>query len=118
MCEFSVYDAGDPSQRIAEDIVRATTREGSLVVSKVLGESLTLDNALLVELDVSKERMMVSRSPLVGNLAKLIELTLNFKKNPTPDLYKKILALWEKTKSEGDSIIRSLRGKKQSTKSL
>ena len=112
MCEFSVYDVSDPSKRIAEDIVRATAREGSLVVSKILGESLTLDNTLVVELDVSKERMMVSRSPLIGNLARLVELTLNFKKTPTPDLYKMILALWEKTKSDGDSVIRALKSKK------
>jgi len=109
MCEFSVYDVDNPSQRIAEDIVMATAREGRLVVSKILGESLTLDNALVVELDVSKERLMILRSPFVGNLARLNEMTLRFKKNPTAALYKKILALWEKTKSEGDSIVRSLK---------
>jgi predicted RNA-binding protein len=100
-----------PSQRIAEDIVRATLREGNLVVSKILGESITLDNALVVEIDVSKERLMISRSPLLSSLAKLVELTLNFKKDPSAELHNKILTLWEKVKSDGDSIIRSLRRK-------
>jgi predicted RNA-binding protein len=111
VCEFAVYDVGDPSKRIAEDIVKATEREGNLVIRKILGESLTLDNTLVVELDVSKERLMVSRSPLIGNVAKLVELTLNFKKNPTADLRKRILALWKKTKSDGDSVIRTLKEK-------
>lgn len=111
MCEFSVYDVDDPSKRIAEDIIKATAREGNLVIRKILGESLTLDNALVVELDVSKEKLMISHSPLIGNMAKLVELTSNFKKSPTADLRKKILALWEKTKSDGDSVIRSLREK-------
>jgi predicted RNA-binding protein len=111
MCEFSVYDVSDPSKRVAEDIVRATARGGSLVISKILGESMTIDDATVVEIDVSKERLMVSRSPLVGSVTQLIELTTNFQKNPSADLHKKILALWDKAKSEGDSIVRSLRGK-------
>lgn len=72
---------------------------------------MTLDNALIVELDVSKEKLMVSRSPLVANVAKLVELTLNFKKNPTADMRKRILALWEKTKSDGDTFVRALKEK-------
>jgi predicted RNA-binding protein len=111
MCEFSVYDVSDPEKRIAEDIVKATEREGNLVIRKILGESSTLDNALVVDLDVSKERLLVSRSPLIGNMARFVELTSNFEKNPTSDLYKKILAFWNKVKSDGESVIRSLKDK-------
>ncbi|WXG46032.1 MAG: hypothetical protein WED05_05115 [Candidatus Atabeyarchaeum deiterrae] len=112
MCEFSVYDVNDPSKKIAEDIVRATIRDGSLVASKVLGESLALDNTIILDVDVSRERMLVSRSPLVKNIFKLTELTSDFKKNPSIKLQSEISVLWEQTKSEGDSLMKSMKIKK------
>jgi hypothetical protein len=106
-----VYDIDDPSKRIAEDIVKATTRNGCLTMRKVLGESTTVDNAAILEVDVSKEQMIVSRVPLLGNLFKLAELVSNYEKNPSANLYEKILIQWTDTKSEGDLALKSLKKK-------
>jgi predicted RNA-binding protein len=112
MCEFTVYDTDDPSRRIAEDIVKATTKNGHLTIRKVLGESMTLENAAILEVDVSKEQMIVSRSPLLGNISILVELVSDYKKNPSSSLYERILALWNQAKSDGDSTVKSLKTKK------
>jgi hypothetical protein len=112
MCEFTVYDVSNPSQKIADDIVRATTKSGNLVVSKVLGESLTLRNSLILEVNVSKEQMLVSQSQLAGNLASLVELTSEYRRNPSPKLYDEIVRSWEQTKNQGDAFIKSLKTRK------
>jgi predicted RNA-binding protein len=111
MCEFTVYDRDDPSKRIAEDIVKATTKNGCLTIRKVLGESITLENAAILEVDVSKEQMIVTRFPFLGNIARLVELVSDYKKNPSPGLYERILALWNQARSEGDSAVKSLKKK-------
>jgi hypothetical protein len=112
MCEFTVYDVSNPSQKITDEIVRATTRSGNLVVSKVLGESLTLRNSMILEVNVSKEQMLVSQSPLAGNLASLVELTSEYRKSPSPKLYDEIVRSWEQTKNQGDTFIKSLKTRK------
>lgn len=112
MCEFTVCDAGNPSQKITDDIVRASVKKGSLVVSKILGESLTLPNSMILEVNVSKEQMLISQSPLVGNFTTLVELISEFRKNPTPKLYNEIVMSWKEAKSQGDSLIESLKAGK------
>lgn len=111
MCEFKVYDIDDQSKIIAEDIVKATTRNGSLTMRKVLGESTTLDNGAIIEVDVSKERMIVSNFPLLGSMFKLVELISDHKKNPSASTYEKILSQWTHIKSEGDLALKSLKKK-------
>jgi hypothetical protein len=112
MCEFTVYDVSSPSQKIAVDIVRATTKNGNLVVSKVLGESMTIRNSLILEVNVSKEQMLVSQSQLAGSLACLVELTSEYRKNASPKLYDEIVRSWEQTKNQGDTFIKSLKTRK------
>ncbi|WXG43423.1 MAG: CooT family nickel-binding protein [Promethearchaeati archaeon SRVP18_Atabeyarchaeia-1] len=111
MCEFTVYDKDDPSKRIAEDIVKATMKNGCLTIRKVLGDSMTLENAVILEVDVSKEQMIISRLPFLGDIAKLVELFSNYRKDPSPTAYQKIVSQWEQAKSEGDSAVRSLKNK-------
>lgn len=108
MCEFTVYDAGNPSQKITDDIVRASVKNRSLVVSKILGESLTLPNSMILEVNVSKEQMLISQSPLVGNFTSLVELISEFRKHPSSKLYNEIVKSWNQAKSQGDSLLESL----------
>jgi hypothetical protein len=112
MCEFTVYDESNPSQKITDDIVRARTKSGNLVVNKVLGESLTLQNSMILEVNVSKEQMLISQSPLVGNFTTLVESISEFRKHPSPKLYDEIVRAWDQAKSQGDSLIKSLKTKK------
>lgn len=109
MCEFTVYEEGNPAQKIADDIVRARTRSGTLVVNKILGESLTLQNSMILEVNVSKEQMLISQSPLVGNFTELLESISEFRKRPSPKLCEEIVRAWDRMKSQGDSLIRSLK---------
>jgi hypothetical protein len=111
LCEFKVYDKDDLSNRISEDIVKATTKNGSLTIKKVLGESTTLDNAAILEVDVSKEQMIITKVPLLGNVFRLVELLSDYKKNPSTSLYEKIAAHWTRTKSEGDLTLKMLKKK-------
>jgi predicted RNA-binding protein len=109
MCEFTVYDLEQPSKRIAEDIVKATTRNGCLTLRKVLGESTTLNGAAILEVDVSKEQMITVSVPLLGSIFKLVELLSSYKKNPTSSLYERISSQWTQAKSEGDLALKSLK---------
>jgi len=112
MCEFTVFEESNPAQKIADDIVKARTKKGALVVSKVMGESLTLQNSMILEVNVSKEQMLISQSPLVGNFTELVESISEFKKHPSPKLYDEIVGTWDKAKSQGDSLVKSLKTRK------
>jgi hypothetical protein len=112
MCEFTVFEESNPAERIADDIVRARTKNGSLVVSKVMGESLTLQDSMILEVNVSKEQMLISKSPLVGSLTALVESISEFRKHPSPKLYDEIVTAWDRAKSQGDSLLKSLKNRK------
>jgi hypothetical protein len=101
----------DQSRMIAEDIVKATTRNGSLTMRKVLGESTTLENGAILEVDVSKEQMTVSKAPLLGSMFKLVELISDHKKNPSASTYDRMMSHWTHMKSEGDLALKSLKNK-------
>jgi hypothetical protein len=112
MCEFTVFEESNPTQKIADDIVKASTKNGALIVSKVMGESLTMQDSMIVEVNVSKEQMLVSQSPLVGNFTALVESISEFKRHPSNKLYEEIVGAWDKAKSQGDSLVKSLRARK------
>jgi len=112
MCEFTVFEESNPAQKIADDIVKARTKNGALVVSKVMGESMTLQNSMILEVNVSREQMLISQSPLVGNFTELVQSISEFKKHPSPKLYDEIVSEWDKAKSQGDSLVKSLKTRK------
>jgi hypothetical protein len=111
MCEFTVFEESNPAQKIADDIVKARTKNGALVISKVMGESLTLKDSMILEVNVSKEQMLISQSPLVGNFTALVDSISEFRKHPSRKLYDEIVSAWGKAKSQGDSLIKSLKTK-------
>jgi predicted RNA-binding protein len=112
MCEFTVYEESNLGEKIADDIVRARTKSGNLVINKVLGESMTLQNTMILEVNVSKEQMLISQSPLVGNLTALVESISEFRKHPSPKLYDEIAKAWDQAKTQGDTLVKSLKTKK------
>ena len=112
MCEFTVFEESNPTQKIADDIVKARSRNGTLVISKVMGESQTLQNSMILEVNVSKEQMLISQSPMVGDFTALVESISEFRRHPSAKLYDEIVNAWDKAKSQGDSLVKSLKTRK------
>ena len=109
MCEFTVYEESNLAEKIADDIVRARAKSGNLVINKVLGESMTLQNTMILEVNVSKEQMLISQSPLIGNLTSMVEMISEYRKHPSAKSYDEIVRVWNQTKSQGESLVKSLK---------
>lgn len=58
MCEFKVFLDGE---LVFEDVVYARSEGGRVVLTNVLGVSKVLEGCAIAEVDVSKERLVLSR---------------------------------------------------------
>jgi len=61
MCEFTVYLKKDNKEEVvAEDILYAKNTEGKVVLKPILGNQVIIDNAIIIEVDVEAERLVLS----------------------------------------------------------
>tara|TARA_B100000315_G_C14272760_1_gene449421 strand:- start:224 stop:436 length:213 start_codon:yes stop_codon:yes gene_type:complete len=61
MCEFTVYLKKDNKEEVvAEDILYAKNTEGKVVLKPILGNQVVIDNAIIIEVDVESERLVLS----------------------------------------------------------
>lgn len=58
MCEFKVFLEGE---LIFEDVVYARLESNRVVLVNVLGVSKVVENCVIVEVDVPRERLVLSR---------------------------------------------------------
>ncbi len=63
MCEFKVFlKSGGREDAVAEDIVYARVENGSIILKGVLGDSVKVENAEILEVDVEAERLILSKT--------------------------------------------------------
>ena len=71
MCEFKVYLN---NTEILEDVVRVKYVDGKMELTTVLGEKKELEDAMIIQVDVSKERLEVIQNSMIGALLKFLRL--------------------------------------------
>lgn len=95
---------GGEAREVAEDIVYVKLGEQNLVLRDVLGRSKILEDALVEELDVSKESLTLVKAPLLLKAAKFLSL---YNAALSSGKYDQRMELaWEEVKAEGDRCIR------------
>ena len=79
MCEFKIIKKNDGSQ-IGEDIVILNyTEENKLVFKDILGTSIQLDSALILDVNTLNQTCVVLENPLVKNFVALTKNISNKK---------------------------------------
>ena len=105
MCEFKVAIEND-QQILAENIVKAFYEGNKLKLVNVLGETVRLENAIISEIDVSKEEMKILKHPLLGATLMFLTVFLNCQNKTTYDPL--VEELWNRVKSLGELMLREL----------
>lgn len=69
MCEFKVFKKVDGEERsIAWDIVRFGIEDGRLALYDIVGSRKVLDDSLVSDLNVGRERIDILQAPRIGKL--------------------------------------------------
>ncbi|MEM4165470.1 MAG: CooT family nickel-binding protein [Nitrososphaerales archaeon] len=105
MCELKVSLKEDgKSVEVAQDVIYVKLSEQNLILRDVLGSSKIVEGALVEELDISKESLILLKSPLLTKVARFLSI-LNTSIS-TRRYDQSIEAAWEDVKAEGDRCIR------------
>lgn len=63
MCEFKVFvKRSGHEEAVAEDIVYAKAEGSSIILKDVLGNSVNVENATVLEVDVEAERLILAET--------------------------------------------------------
>ncbi|MFQ5710689.1 MAG: CooT family nickel-binding protein [Candidatus Geothermarchaeales archaeon] len=108
MCEFTVFrGAKDAEEKVAEDIIRVKMGDGDLFLYDVLGRLTRVENSLIEELSVDKERMRIAKMPILSPLLRFAQI---YERCLAEGRFlEEIEAALEDVKRRGDEVIRSLR---------
>lgn len=61
MCEFRVFlKKKNGEEMVSDDIIYAKVKGSSIVLRGILGNEVTVDNASILEVDVSAERLILT----------------------------------------------------------
>ncbi|MEM3614617.1 MAG: CooT family nickel-binding protein [Nitrososphaerales archaeon] len=105
MCELKVSLKEDgKSVEVAQDVIYVKLSEQNLILRDVLGSSKIVEGALVEELDISKESLILLKSPLLTKVARFLSI-LNASIS-TRRYDQSIEAAWEDVKAEGDRCVR------------
>jgi len=105
MCELKVTLKEDGKlTEVAEDVVYVKLSEHNLVLKDVLGRSKIVEDALVEELDISKEHLTLVKAPLLTKAARFLSLYSEALSSGKYD--QSLEAAWEEVKAEGDRCIR------------
>lgn len=109
MCEFKVkLDSENNLTDVCNDILYAKIEE-NVILRDVIGNTNTVESAIITEVSVPSERLTLFYSPLLKNILKLLKIQKKCYEEEKFDL--EITKVWEKVKKEGDSFIKSLQKK-------
>ena len=89
---------------VAEDIVYVKLEQQNLILKDVLGRSKIIEDALVEELDISRESLTLIKAPLLIKAAKFLSIYNAALSMGRYD--QSIEAAWEEVKAEGDRCIR------------
>ncbi len=105
MCGFKVTIENN-QQILVENIVKAFYEENKLKLVNALGETITLENAVISGIDVSKEEMKILKHPFLGASLMFLTAFLNCRNRTTYDPL--VEELWNRVKSLGELMLREL----------
>jgi len=61
LCEFRVFlKKKNGEEMVSDDIIYAKVKDSSIVLRGILGNEVTVDNASILEVDVSAERLILT----------------------------------------------------------
>jgi len=105
MCELKVTLKEDGKlTQVAEDVVYVKIAEQNLILKDVLGRTKIVEDALVEELDISKESLTLVKAPLLIKAAKFLSLYESALSSGKYD--QSLEAAWEEVKAEGDRCVR------------
>ncbi|MHA1594914.1 MAG: CooT family nickel-binding protein [Candidatus Baldrarchaeia archaeon] len=92
MCEFSVVvREGSSEKEVARDIIYARMCDRGLTLRSFLDEK-TANSAVIFEVDVTKERMVLIRAPFIEHFLKLLLMYESYRRGERDaDAVKKML---------------------------
>ncbi|MHC1591445.1 MAG: CooT family nickel-binding protein [Candidatus Helarchaeales archaeon] len=107
MCEFKVklIDNGKEVD-LMEDVLFAQSGSGQVLLRNVLGIPETVDDAIIMEVSVPSEKMVLVRSPILGPLLKFLELQQKCRESKKFD--SEIKNVWTELKRIGDKLVADL----------
>jgi predicted RNA-binding protein len=107
MCEFKVYilENGE-MKKIAEEIIKAKLENGYIELNDILGSSKKVENALIEEINVSKESLTLKKVFIFSELMNFLRI---YKESEEKCIYTpEIEVAWEEVKAKGDELIKTL----------
>lgn len=99
MCEFKVkiLENGEEKQ-ITENILFSKVEDGKVIFRNILGMTTTVENALIDEISVPSEKILLIRSEIIPYFYDLVHLQST---NATKE---EIKEAWNKLRDVGDKI--------------
>jgi len=106
LCEFKVKLSSENNVKdVCQDVLYAKIDE-NIILRDILGTTNTVESAIITEVSVPSARMTLLYSPILKNILKLLKVQTRSYEEGKFD--KKMIAIWETIKKEGDSFINSL----------
>jgi len=100
MCEFKVKKIENEKEiEIIDNVLYSTIQDNKLIFRNILGMTTTVENALITEISVPSEKILLIESPLIEPFYELMRI---INENGTKEEIKKS---WSEFKALGDKII-------------
>jgi len=91
---------------VAHDIVYASLSNGVLTLKDILGSATSVDDAVVLEIDVTKESIGLKKDPLIGGMLRFLEEVSRCERSGRYE--STIEDIWLNLKSRGDEKVREL----------
>ncbi len=106
MCELKVaVVTPSKNEHVAEDVIFAQVENGHVILRDVLGTMRTVPDALISNVDISKEALSLVQSPIVGPFLRFLDACNTAEVDGNCE---KVEETWNDLKAEGDQAVRSL----------
>ena len=77
MCEFKIIKQNDNKQIGEEIVVAQYSEQDQLLLKDILGSAITLESALIVDVNTLNQTLTILEHPLINDFIKLIKLIVN-----------------------------------------
>ncbi len=106
MCEFTVIlIENGKEEKVAEDVVKTSYKNGELVLFDVLGDQIPVKDAIIKEVNVDSETLRIQRHEIIGGFIEFLEAYERCKEG---GCYDEVKEAWEKVKSIGEAMLNEI----------
>ena len=81
MCEFKIINQTDNTQLGEEIVVAHYSQNNQLLLKDILGTAITLESALILEVNTLNQTLTVVEHPLVKNFVEILKTLVENKEN-------------------------------------